>query len=96
MVEQDPQFKDHCAFQVNHDITDLLNKDRNGKTLSPLIPLLSLEKVVFSCKVAKFNRFNMKQERDLLFTNLYIYNIKKNSKRCLFNEYRNQEAYLFD
>lgn len=33
-----------------------------------------------SCKVIKFNRFNMKQDRDLLISNLYLYNIKKNSK----------------
>jgi len=35
------------------------------------------EKVVFSSKVIKYNRFGMKQERIVLLTNLHLSNIKK-------------------
>lgn len=34
------------------------------------------EKVIFSCIVKKFNRFNMKQERTMLLTNTNLYNLK--------------------
>lgn len=35
------------------------------------------EQVVFSCILAKKNRFGMKQERTLMLTNLKLYNVKK-------------------
>jgi hypothetical protein len=57
------KFTDHCGFGSTQEIVEKLNTERN-------------EQVLFSCKVLKFNRFNMKQERDLLVTNLYVYNIK--------------------
>lgn len=36
-----------------------------------------IEKIIFSCKVTKYNRFGMKQERNLLLTNIYLSNLKK-------------------
>ena len=39
-----------------------------------------LERIVFSGKVIKYNRFGMKQERVILLTNLYLSNIKKKRK----------------
>lgn len=39
---------------------------------------------MFSTKVLKYNRFGMKQERDLLLTTEKIYNIKKKEvQRCI-------------
>jgi len=35
------------------------------------------EEVVFSCLVIKINRFGMRQDRTLLLTNKFLYNIKK-------------------
>jgi len=37
------------------------------------------EKVIFSCIVVKFNRWGMRQDRFLLLTNQYLYNIKKDN-----------------
>lgn len=37
------------------------------------------EKVIFSCVVIKFNRWNLRQDRTLLLTNHCLYNIKKNT-----------------
>jgi hypothetical protein len=36
-----------------------------------------VEKIVFSGKVIKYNRFGMKQDRTILLTNLFLSNIKK-------------------
>lgn len=44
--------------------------------------LLIIEKIVFTGKVIKYNRFGMKQERIILLTNLYLSNIKKKRKYC--------------
>jgi len=63
MVELSATFKDHCGFAEVPEIRDVI-KSRQG------------EEIKFSCTVIKFNRFNMKQERDLMITNLYTYNIK--------------------
>ena len=46
------------------------------RILTPIV-----EKIIFSCKVIKFNRFGMKQERNLLLTNVYLSNLKKKRKR---------------
>ena len=45
-----------------------------------LINLTNLEKIVFSGKVIKYNRFGMKQDRTILLTNLFLSNIKKKGK----------------
>jgi hypothetical protein len=43
-----------------------------------------VEKIVFSGKVIKYNRFGMKQDRTILLTNLFLSNIKKKGKvNCL-------------
>lgn len=39
------------------------------------------EKVLFSDKIIKINRFNMSQERNILITNKAIYNFKKKGKK---------------
>ena len=36
-----------------------------------------VEKIVFSGKVIKYNRFGMKQDRTIMLTNLFLSNIKK-------------------
>ena len=36
-----------------------------------------VEKIVFSGKVIKYNRFGMKQDRTILLTNLFLSNIKR-------------------
>jgi hypothetical protein len=46
------------------------------------INVIFIEKIVFTCKVIKYNRFGMKQERNLMLTNMYLSNLKKKSK-CL-------------
>lgn len=35
---------------------------------------------MFSAKVQKWNKFNIKQDRNLIITNLNVYNFKKKSK----------------
>ena len=77
MVEQGPNFIDHCGFKGQNEVVDKLSTERNGNCF--VINRFE-ENVVFSCKVLKFNRFNMRQERDLLVTNIYVYNIKSKSK----------------
>ena len=37
------------------------------------------EKLLFSDKIYKFNPFDWKQERNIIITNKYIYNLKKKS-----------------
>ena len=39
-----------------------------------------LERIVFTGKVIKYNRFGMKQDRTILLTNLFLSNIKKKGK----------------
>jgi hypothetical protein len=46
--------------------------------VEPIIDFL--EKLVYSNKVKKFNKFDWAQERILVITNLKLYNFKKNSK----------------
>ena len=72
-----PVFRDTCGFGEMPEITEKLNAERNGNYLNSNA---FVEKILFSCRVNKFNRFNMKQERDFLCTNLYLYNIKSKSK----------------
>ena len=76
MVEA--EFKDYCNFRKDSKINQMLDSAKHGKNLLSLISIL-LETVVFSCKVIKYNRFGMKQERNLLLTSLYLSNLKDNS-----------------
>ncbi len=50
-----------------------------------------LERIVFTGKVIKYNRFGMKQDRTILLTNLFLSNIKKKGKfkriNSLFDKY---------
>lgn len=79
MVEK-AEFKDHAELSKDPEIISMLDKSRNGK-----IKLLNfIERIVFSGKVIKYNRFGMKQDRTILLTNLNLYNIKKKS-----NEFEN-------
>ncbi len=50
---------------------------RHDSDVSAFLDKAQSERVVFSCKVIKFNRFGMQQERTLLLTNLYLCNLKK-------------------
>jgi hypothetical protein len=74
------EFKDHAELSKDPEIISMLDKSRNGtSTLYCLTE--SLERIVFSGKVIKYNRFGMKQDRTILLTNLNLYNIKKKSKK---------------
>jgi hypothetical protein len=75
MVEKS-EFKDHAELGRDPEIVTMLDKSRNGifKLLFRVI-----ERIVFSGKVIKYNRFGMKQDRTILLTNLNLYNIKKKS-----------------
>lgn len=42
--------------------------------------LTSVESVFLSCKVKKFNKYNMKQERTLAVTEKHLYSLKGKSK----------------
>lgn len=57
-------------------IKDYLNYNEN-KEIKALIPG---EKIYFSDKLIKINRYGMNQERNILITNKSIYNIKKKRK----------------
>lgn len=52
-----PKLRDQCGFGAVHEIMEKLNTERNGK-LNPHV--IEIEKILFSCRVMKFNRFNMK------------------------------------
>ena len=58
------QHKDECKCGANQNVMAQLDTAKG-------------ERVVFSCIVTKYNRWNMKQERILLLTNQTLYNIKK-------------------
>jgi uncharacterized protein (UPF0216 family) len=62
-MENDIEAKDHLNF-------------RDDKTIKGLI---GDEKVLLSDKVIKINRYGLSQERNILVTNLNIYNLKKKS-----------------
>lgn len=76
MVEKS-EFKDHAELSKDPEIVSMLDKSRNGM---PNFSLMFIERIVFSGKVIKYNRFGMKQDRTILLTNLNLYNIKKKSK----------------
>ena len=78
MVEKS-DFKDHAEMSRDPEIVTMLDKSRNGTHTSFLNVLI--ERIVFSGKVIKYNRFGMKQDRTILLTNLNLYNIKKKSKK---------------
>ena len=61
---QEKKFPDYMGCAKNEEIIAQLDTDKG-------------EKVVFSCVVMKFNRWNLKQDRTLLLTNTNLYNIKK-------------------
>ncbi|CDW73477.1 UNKNOWN [Stylonychia lemnae] len=58
------EFHDYLSFRHDTEILSALDKQRN-------------EKIIFSTGVIKYNRFGMKQERNLLLTNVYLSNLKK-------------------
>ena len=45
--------------------------------------LTSVESVFLSCKVKKFNKYNLKQERTLAVTEKHLYSLKGKSKLAL-------------
>jgi hypothetical protein len=58
------EFTDHAGMCSDAEILASLDKNRG-------------EKIVFSGKVIKYNRFGMKQDRTIMLTNLFLSNIKK-------------------
>lgn len=77
------EFKDHADLSKDPEILSMLDKARNGKRayfLHEIFIITCIERIVFSGKVIKYNRFGMKQDRTILLTNLNLYNIKKKGK----------------
>ncbi len=58
---------DYLSFAVDKDILKMFEPD---------------EKLLFSDKLHKFNPFDWKQERNIVITNKYIYNLKKKCMSC--------------
>jgi hypothetical protein len=71
------EFSDHAGLFHDPEILSGLDKQRNGIYI---LSYLDLEKIIFTGKVIKYNRFGMKQDRTILLTNLYLSNIKKKCK----------------
>lgn len=59
----EPKFKDHAKCEANKKVMIQIATDEG-------------EKILFSCKVKKQNKFGLSQDRTLLLTNKYLYNIK--------------------
>ena len=66
------------ALSLSED-SELKKVFTNGNSLF----LTSVESVFLSCKVKKFNKYNMKQERTLAFTEKHLYSLKGKSKLAL-------------
>jgi hypothetical protein len=64
-MESETKFNDYMGCAQNHEILAQLDSAKG-------------EKIIYSCLVSKFNKWGMKQDRTLLLTNEYLYNIKKN------------------
>jgi hypothetical protein len=73
---------DHLNFKHQTEIMQQL--EPNGKQIislaNVLICLIFKEHIVFSCHVLKYNRFGMKQERNLLLTTTQLANVKNTGK----------------
>lgn len=61
---------DYLSFANEPEIKKLLDPD---------------EKLLFSSTIFKFNHYNWKQERNILITDKYIYNLKKKSLKRRIN-----------
>ena len=59
----EPSFSDHANCKSNSKIMLQIGTEKG-------------ERILFSCIVAKKNKFGMNQDRVLLLTNQYLYNIK--------------------
>jgi hypothetical protein len=71
-MDSEPKFSDYMGCAQNREILEQLDVGKG-------------ERVVYSCRVSKFNRWGMKQDRTLLLTNDCLYNIKKNSVQRRIN-----------
>lgn len=58
---------DHLRYAKDNDIKKLIKS----------------EVLLFTDRIIKINRYNMSQERNILITNLGIYNLKKKSNSYL-------------
>jgi hypothetical protein len=56
---------------------DLLNLANNDFVKSILAPK---EEIYLSCMITKYNRYGMKQNRNIIITNMHCLNIYKESK----------------
>ena len=63
-MADDTVSKDHLNFRNDKDIKAIIKN----------------EELLLSDKVIKINRYGLSQERNILVTNLNIYNLKKKSK----------------
>ena len=63
-MEDDTVLKDHLKFRNDKDIKSIIKN----------------EELLLSDKIIKINRYGLSQERNILVTNLNIYNLKKKSK----------------
>ena len=69
---------------------DVISKDhlnfRNDKDIKAII---KNEELLLSDKVIKINRYGLSQERNILVTNLNIYNLKKKSNKIYLYNFLN-------
>lgn len=72
---------------------DLLNLANNDFVKSILAPK---EEIYLSCMITKYNRYGLKQNRNIIITNMHCLNIYKDSKRYLipFNHYQRSTGRL--
>ena len=71
MVESSSTQKDVRILPIGHDHLNF----KYDKVI--MAQLKEDETVVFSCKVTKFNKWGMKQDRHLLLTTQKVCNVKK-------------------
>jgi uncharacterized protein (UPF0216 family) len=62
---EDTSDKDHLNFKKEKDIKSIIGD----------------EKLLFSDKLIKINRYGLSQERNILITDKAIYNLKKKGKK---------------
>jgi hypothetical protein len=64
---EDTSDKDHLNFKKEKDIKSIIGD----------------EKLLFSDKLIKINRYGLSQERNILITDKAIYNLKKKGKKII-------------
>lgn len=55
------------------------------KSDKSVLKTVNQEKIIFSDKIIKINRYNVSQERNIVITDKAVYNLKKKSKYIVNN-----------